>query len=111
MDLLLAQRGGSIGCSGQNAPGDQARWEHLTTQPPEKPKGPEFRQQEVFPQRTDETILAMPNPVTPEFVVSIQEALSGLEKILVTGDDVKKALLTGGSPATSGACANASNPS
>jgi dephospho-CoA kinase len=26
--------------------------------------------------------------------------LSGLEKIVVTGDDIKKALLTGGSPAT-----------
>ena len=42
----------------------------------------------------------MPNPVTPEFVASIQEALSGLEKIVVTSDDIKKALLTGSSPAT-----------
>lgn len=42
----------------------------------------------------------LPNPVTPEFVASIQEALSGLEKIVVTSEDIKKALLTGGSPAT-----------
>ncbi|MCG7977135.1 MAG: ATP-binding protein [gamma proteobacterium symbiont of Clathrolucina costata] len=42
----------------------------------------------------------LPDPVTPEFVASIQEALSGLEKILVTSDEIKKALLTGGSPAT-----------
>jgi len=43
---------------------------------------------------------ALPDPVTPEFVAAMQEALSGLEKIVVTGDDIKKALLTGGSPAT-----------
>jgi hypothetical protein len=43
---------------------------------------------------------ALPDPVTPEFVAAVQEALSGLEKIVVTGDDIKKALLTGGSPAT-----------
>lgn len=43
---------------------------------------------------------ALPDPVTPEFVAAVQEALSGLEKIVVTGDDIKRALLTGGSPAT-----------
>ncbi len=43
---------------------------------------------------------ALPDPVTPDFVSAVQEALSGLEKILVTGDDIKKALLSGGSPAT-----------
>ena len=42
----------------------------------------------------------LPDPVTPEFVAAVQEALSGLEKIVVTGDDIKKALLAGGSPAT-----------
>lgn len=42
----------------------------------------------------------LPDPITPEFVASIQEALSGLEKVLVTSDDIKKALLAGGSPAT-----------
>ena len=42
----------------------------------------------------------LPDPVTPEFVASVQEALSGLEKIVVTSEDIKKALLTGGSPAT-----------
>lgn len=43
---------------------------------------------------------ALPDPVTPEFVAAVQEALSGLEKIVVTGDDIKRALLAGGSPAT-----------
>ena len=42
----------------------------------------------------------LPDPVTPEFVAAVQEALSGLEKIVVTSDDIKKALLAGGSPAT-----------
>jgi hypothetical protein len=42
---------------------------------------------------------ALPDSVTPEFIASVQEALSGLEKIVVTGEDIKKALLTGGSPA------------
>lgn len=46
------------------------------------------------------TSKTLPDPVTPEFVAAVQEALSGLEKIVVTGDDIKKALLTGGSPAT-----------
>ena len=30
----------------------------------------------------------------PEFIAAVQEALSGLEKIVVTGEDIKKALLT-----------------
>ena len=42
----------------------------------------------------------LPGPVTPDFVSAVQEALSGLEKITVTSDDIKKALLHGGSPAT-----------
>lgn len=42
----------------------------------------------------------LPDPVKPEFVTAVQEALSGLEKIVVSGDDIKKALLEGGSPAT-----------
>jgi len=42
----------------------------------------------------------LPNPVTPDFVSAIQEALSGLEKINISGDDIKNALLLGGSPAT-----------
>jgi hypothetical protein len=40
------------------------------------------------------------DPVTPDFVSAVQEALSGLEKIAVTSDDIKKVLLQGGSPAT-----------
>ncbi len=43
----------------------------------------------------------LPDPVTPAFVGAAQEALSGLEKIAVTGEDIRQALLAGGSPATS----------
>ena len=42
----------------------------------------------------------LPEFVTPEFIAAVQEALSGLEKITVASDDVKTALLQGGSPAT-----------
>lgn len=42
----------------------------------------------------------LPDPIPPEFVSAIQEALSGLEKVNVSGDDIRKALLHGGSPAT-----------
>jgi hypothetical protein len=42
----------------------------------------------------------LPDPVMPEFVSAVQEALSGLEKIIVSSEDIKKALLFGGSPAT-----------
>ncbi|MGE0673512.1 MAG: DUF6079 family protein [Methylibium sp.] len=42
----------------------------------------------------------LPDPVPPDFVSAVQEALSGLEKIGITGEDIKKALLQGGSPAT-----------
>jgi hypothetical protein len=40
------------------------------------------------------------DPVTPNFVSAVQEALSGLEKIAVSGEVIKAALLQGGSPAT-----------
>jgi len=43
---------------------------------------------------------SLPDPVTPEFVATIQEALSGLEKINVSSSDIRQALLQGGSPAT-----------
>lgn len=42
----------------------------------------------------------LPEFVTPEFIAAVQEALSALEKIIVKSEDVKKALLQGGSPAT-----------
>ncbi len=42
----------------------------------------------------------LPDPVPPDFVSAVQEALSGLEKVGVTSEDIKKALLHGGSPAT-----------
>lgn len=43
---------------------------------------------------------SLPDPVTPEFVAAVQEALSGLEKINVSSSDIRQALLQGGSPAT-----------
>lgn len=43
---------------------------------------------------------SLPEPVTPEFVAAVQEALSGLEKINVSSADIRQALLQGGSPAT-----------
>lgn len=46
------------------------------------------------------TSKALPDPVPPDFVSAIQEALSGLEKIAISSDDIKKALLHGGSPAS-----------
>ncbi|MGR9398874.1 DUF6079 family protein [Rhizobium leguminosarum] len=42
----------------------------------------------------------LPEFVTPEFIAAVQEALSGLEKISVAQDDIRRALLQGGSPAT-----------
>jgi hypothetical protein len=43
---------------------------------------------------------ALPDPVPPDFVAAVQEALSGLEKIGISSDDIKNALLQGGSPAS-----------
>ena len=42
---------------------------------------------------------AIDDPMTTEFANAEQEALSGLEKIAVKGDEIKQALLQGGSPA------------
>ena len=42
----------------------------------------------------------LPDKVTPEFIAAVQETLSGLEKVTVTGEDIRRALLQGGSPAT-----------
>ena len=41
----------------------------------------------------------LPEPMTTEFANAAQEALSGLEKIAVKSDELKQALLQGGSPA------------
>jgi hypothetical protein len=43
---------------------------------------------------------SLPEPIPPGFVAAVQEALSGLEPVTVTGEDIKQALLAGGSPAT-----------
>jgi hypothetical protein len=43
---------------------------------------------------------ALPDPLLPEFVSAVQDALSALQKIPVTAAELKQALLEGGSPAT-----------
>lgn len=42
----------------------------------------------------------LPTPMTTEFANAVQEALSGLEKIMVSGEELKQVLFQGGSPAT-----------
>jgi hypothetical protein len=42
----------------------------------------------------------LPAKVSDEFVAAIQEVLAGLEKVVLKVEDIKTALLTGGSPAT-----------
>ena len=42
----------------------------------------------------------LPDPIDHHFIAAIQEVLSGLEKVVVSGDDICEALLEGGSPAT-----------
>jgi hypothetical protein len=42
----------------------------------------------------------LPDPIGPDFVTAVQEALSELEEIKFAADDIKSALLQGGSPVT-----------
>ena len=42
----------------------------------------------------------LPDPLEPEFVEALQEVLSGLVKVVVTAENLKAALLDGGSPAS-----------
>jgi hypothetical protein len=42
----------------------------------------------------------LPEDVNHEFVAALQEALSGLSKVIVTSDELRQALLANGSPAT-----------
>ena len=67
----------AVECLGQTFSTDDARRAHFLTLLAEKLKDPAFRQQEGFPQGTDEAILAMsdppyytacPNPWLAEFV-------------------------------------------
>ncbi|MEW5957230.1 MAG: DUF6079 family protein [Chloroflexota bacterium] len=43
---------------------------------------------------------ALPSPLSPAFIHAVQEALSGLTKLVVKADDLRQALLNGGSPMT-----------
>lgn len=79
-DLLQDQRSqvaGTVECLGQTFASDNARREHFLKLLTEQLQDPAFRQQEGFPQGTDEAILAMsdppyytacPNPWLAEFV-------------------------------------------
>jgi predicted ATPase len=42
----------------------------------------------------------LPDDLTPDFIQSLKEALSGLTKVTIKMDDLRAALLAGGSPAT-----------
>ena len=42
----------------------------------------------------------LPDPLEPEFVEALQEVLSGLVKVVITAENLKTALLAGGSPAS-----------
>jgi 16S rRNA G966 N2-methylase RsmD len=78
VDIFAAENAsGPVECLGQTFPNDDARREHFLKLLAEKLKDPEFRNQEGFPQGTDEAILAMsdppyytacPNPWLAEFV-------------------------------------------
>ncbi len=46
------------------------------------------------------TSRALPYPITGEFANAVQMALVGLEKVVVKSDEIKQALLHGGSPAS-----------
>ena len=43
---------------------------------------------------------ALPDDLSNAFIQAVQEVLSGLQKVVVTGADVRTALLAGGSPVT-----------
>jgi hypothetical protein len=43
---------------------------------------------------------SLASPIAPGFIAAVQEALSGLERVAVANEDIKQALLAGGSPAT-----------
>jgi len=42
----------------------------------------------------------LPDDLSNEFIQALKEVLTGLEKLEITSDDLKNALLSGGSPAT-----------
>ncbi len=42
---------------------------------------------------------ALPDPLEPEFIKALREVLSGLGKVVVKTEDLRAALLAGGSPA------------
>ena len=53
------------------------------------------RQLAAFMQRRE-----LPDPVSPAFVQALQEALTGLERVTVTGSDLRETLVRGGIPCT-----------
>ena len=71
---------GPIECLGQTFPNDDARREHFLKLLAEKLKDPEFRNQEGFPQGTDEAILAMSDP--PYYTACPNPWLGGFRRLL-----------------------------
>ncbi len=62
LNMPESRSSGPVECLGQTFPNDDARREHFLKLLAEKLKDPEFRNQEGFPQGTDEAILAMSDP-------------------------------------------------
>ena len=86
-DLLQTNKpsaGGSVECLGMTFPSDDARREHFLKLLAEKLHDPNFRNQEGFPQGSDDAILAMsdppyytacPNPWLGDFVKNNRKAV------------------------------------
>lgn len=62
LNLKKGAKGATVECLGMTFPSEDARREHFLKLLAEKLKDPEFRNQEGFPQGTDEAILAMSDP-------------------------------------------------
>ncbi len=61
-EFLGEERDKAVECLGQNFPSDRARQEHFRGLLAEKLKDPDFRNQEGFPEASDDAILAMSDP-------------------------------------------------
>ena len=102
-EILKERTDQPVECLGMNFPNDQARREYFLEKLREKLKDPEFRKIEGFPIGSDEDILALPDlpdDLDQDFIHALQDVLSGLIKASVKSDDLRDALLSGGSPAT-----------
>lgn len=62
LKMESGKTGGAVECLGMTFPNEDARREHFLTLLADKLKDPAFRNQEGFPQGTDDAILAMSDP-------------------------------------------------